>query len=260
MRAKMKGMGGRFVGALAALAALALAAGIAQGEVIDLNKMRVVVGGNVKPKRLPAKRMAPVALRLHYRAKMTDGSVPPALARMQLDFDRDGRMDQRGLPSCREGQLANASTNQALARCRRGLVGRGEARAIIDLPDQDPFPARGRLLAFNGGRRGGARIVLLHTNVRAPVPTAIVAVARVTRSPRRGFRHRMTVAIPEIAGGNGSLVAFNLELKRRWTHKRKRRSFIYARCSQGSLQVHGDLRWGNGDLVNGLIIRTCRKR
>lgn len=241
-------------------AALALAAGAAQGELIELDKQRIVVGGNVKPKRLPAKRMAPVELRLNYRASMEDGSVPPPLTRMQLDFDRDGRMFQKGLPTCREGQLVNTSTAQALARCRRAKVGDGQVRAIVDFPDQDPFSASGRLLAFNGGRQGGARIILLHTNVDVPLPTAIVAVGRVTRSPRRGYRHRVTVEIPEIAGGNGSLVSFRLKVKRRWTHRGKRRSFLYARCSQGSLQVHGDLRWGNGNLVNGLIVRTCKRR
>ena len=149
---------------------------------------------------------------------------------------------------------------QARARCRRALVGRGEARAIVDLPDQAPFAAKGTLLAFNGGRQGGARIVLLHTNVEIPLPTAIVAAARVTRSPRRGYRHRMTVEIPEIAGGHGSLVAFRIKLRRRWTYRGKRRSLLYARCSQGALAVHGDLRWGNGNLVNGLVLRTCRRR
>lgn len=253
-------MSRRLAGSLAALAVLALVVGAARGELIDLGDQRINVGGTFKPKRLPAKRMAPIALRLHYRTSMADGSTPPGLTRMRLDFDRDGRMYQKGLPRCREGRLINSTSAQALARCRRALVGRGNVRAIVDLPDQDPFGARGRLLAFNGGRRGGARLILLHTHVKLPAPTAIVAVARVTRAPKRAYRHRLTVRIPEIAGGNGHLVAFKLKVQRRWKHRGKRRSFLYARCSQGSLQVHGDLRWSNGNLINGRIVRTCRQR
>jgi len=242
--------------ALAVLAAGALAP--AHAVVYKFPDRVVTAGGSFKPKRLPAKRMAPIALTVNYSIRMRDGSFPPTLERMVLDFDRDGRMDVRGLPRCRAERIAGVGSPGALRACRRALVGRGEARVLVDGPDED-LQAKARLLAFNAGRVGGARTVLLHARLAAPEPVTVIAPVRITKAPGRPYRDRAEISFPELGEGV-SLVGFKATFKRRWRHRGKRRSFVSARCSWGALQVRGALHWPEGDFARGLIIRTCRRR
>ena len=58
--------------ALALLTAGMLSA--AQAEVYEFPDRRVVAGGSFSPKRLPAKKQAPIALKLNYSIRMNDGS------------------------------------------------------------------------------------------------------------------------------------------------------------------------------------------
>lgn len=244
--------------ALALLAACTLAP--AYAEVYEFPDRRVVAGGSFSPKRLPAKKAAPIALKVQYSIRMNDGSFPPNLERMVLDFDRDGRMDIRGLPRCREQRIADTGRAGALRACRRALVGRGTARVLVNTPTEQAVPVNSRILAFNASRVGGARTVLLHTRLALPEPTTVIGRVRITRAPGRQYRDRAILLIPELAGGEASLVKFKLQFKRKWRHRGKRRSFVSARCSWGALQVRGGLHWAGGDYARGLIIRSCRQR
>ncbi|HEY8466473.1 MAG TPA: hypothetical protein VIL04_06705 [Solirubrobacterales bacterium] len=244
--------------AIALVLVVAGALAPARAEVYKFPDRVVTAGGSFAPKRLPAKRMAPIALKVNYSIRMRDGSFPPTLERMVLDFDRDGRMDVRGLPRCREERIADVGRPGALRACRRALVGQGEVRVLVDGPDED-LPVKAQLLAFNAGRAGGARTVLLHARLALPEPTTVIAPVRITRAPGRPYRDRAEISFPQLADGV-SLVGFKAKFERRWRHRGKRRSFVSARCSWGALQVRGALHWPGGDFARGLIIRTCRRR
>ena len=85
----------------------------------------------------------------------TDGSHPPALRRVDLDFDKTHRLDAMGLPACRQGQLEARTTAAAKKACPDAIVGSGEGEVEVAFPEQAPFSAKGPIVLFNGGVQGG---------------------------------------------------------------------------------------------------------
>ena len=63
----------------------------------------------------------------------TEGGTPTALEEMRLDFDRDGKLEVRGLPVCPVGRIAHATVGEARRKCADAIVGTGHVGAIFDL-------------------------------------------------------------------------------------------------------------------------------
>jgi hypothetical protein len=243
------------------VAAIAAAfAGVASAEVIQLGNLRVEIGGSFKPKQLPRDRLAPISLRVDGTITTLDGSVPPGLEKMVIDFDRNGTLDTKGLPTCAANELENTLTEDALRKCEDALVGRGTANAIVDFPDQDPFDAPAPVLAFNGERQGGNSVVIFHAFAHVPTPTTFVVPSVISSAPGRAFGKRVTVDVPPIAGGNGHLVEFHMKVERTWKRKGKKRSYLIAKCASGHFIARGDLRFSDGSMLEGSVVRECRAR
>jgi hypothetical protein len=244
---------------LASVAAIVAAfAGVASAEVIQLGNLRVDIGGSFKPKQLPRDKLAPISLRVDGRISTLDGSVPPGLETMVIDFDRNGTVYTKGLATCSVNELENTLTEDALRRCRDALVGRGSAKAIVDFPDQDPFDAPAPVLAFNGEKQGGKPVVIFHAFAHVPTPTTFVVPSVISNAPGRAFGKRVTVNVPPIAGGNGHLVEFHIKVERTWKHKGQRRSYLIAKCASGHFIARGDLRFSDGSMLEGSVVRECR--
>ena len=97
----------------------------------------------LRPARPAARQPAPVdGPRSTGRIATTDGSHPPPLRRIEVELNRNGRLDTKGLPVCTAPTLQSTSTETALARCRSALVGRGRFDAEVKL---------GREIAAAGG-------------------------------------------------------------------------------------------------------------
>jgi hypothetical protein len=235
-------------------------AAVAAGEGVQFGSFKLTVDAGFKPKQLPARKVAPIALRLEADFRMLDGTRPPALASVVLDFDKHGTVYTRGLPTCSAAELENATTADALGRCTPALVGRGTGAAVVDLPDQDAFGTSGRLLAFNGEPQAGAPQVILHFAADAPAPTTFVTTAPITDAPGKAFGKRVTIDLPPIAGGYGSLTHIDIAVERTWKHGGKRRSYVAARCTTGYLLVGGRLTFADGMSAEGSLTRTCRSR
>lgn len=248
---------------LSALAAvgLALAAlgGIAYAERVQVGKLILDVNGGFSPSGLPKKAFAPITLRAQADISTTDGSVPPTLAHLTIDFDRNGLLTTKGLPTCQPSRLENTVPNDARKACRAAIVGTGFASAQVVFPDQAPVPANSPLTIFNGPRRGGNPSVIIHAYVTIPAPTTFVIHAPVTRANGR-YRYRVSTDIPPIAGGYGSLTHFDFKIRKIYRSKGKRLSYASARCKDGRLQARGELRFSDGTLISGSVIRPCKQK
>jgi hypothetical protein len=231
---------------------------VASGEWVQLGSFKVTVDASFKPKELPAKTRAPISLRTEADFEMLDGTRPPALKSIVLDFDKNGTVYTRGLPTCTTGELESTTTADALASCKRALVGRGTIVAMVDLPDQGPLEASGPLLAFNGERQAGDPVVILHFVAHVPTPTTFVVPGPITEAPGRGFGRRVTISMPPIAEGNGSLTHVEITVRRTWKHRGKKRSYVAARCATGYLLVGGKLAFADGTSIEGSLTRPCR--
>ena len=136
------------------LAALCLAvfalATSALGQTVRSGNLVVTIEGGITPRKLPRKTPAPITLTVSGSLQTADGSHPPALKTLHLEFDRHGQLNTEGLPACTAGQLQSTLTTTAERVCKDSLIGTGLAKAQIALPEQAPFNASGKLLIFNG--------------------------------------------------------------------------------------------------------------
>lgn len=218
--------------AVIALGAVAIAG--AASTTIRAGNLVLRFGGNVIPKKLPQKRLAPIALRAFGKIKTIDGTHPSAFRETIVDIDRNGRIDTRGFPVCRSGQLQARETKAARQVCRRAIVGNGSAHVEISFPEQRPIRIASPLTIFNGGTRGGKTTMFIHSFITVPVPAAIVTTLTIKNIRKGRFGYRVVAKVPVIAGGSGSALDFQFKIEKKFARfKRKRHPYLSARCRDG---------------------------
>jgi hypothetical protein len=244
---------------LAVLIACALAALLASGAqaaLVAYQNLILHANGGFTPRTLPRSHYAPIDFKGHFDIDAKDGARPLALQRVVLDFDRDGRLDVAGLPTCAAGSIAAASVAEARQLCRGAIVGRGHVEALISLGG-GIVPASSELTVFNAPPVEGHPAVVLHAQVTSPGTQTFAIVAPITR--RRGeYRYRVTIEVPPILGGLGSLTHLDAEIGRRYEAGGKRRSYVAARCSDNILRTQGGFTFSDGTLIEGNVEKFCR--
>jgi hypothetical protein len=251
------------IGALLAIGALGIA-GTALGAANGMTKIRagdvvITAGGVISPKALPRHELAPIVADLHGSIATTDGShVPPAKS-VQLDIDRHFHVDTSGLATCKAARLEADTPAQALRNCSAALVGRGKASAEVQFSESSPFSATGRLLAFNGPPSGSAPQQFDYLYVDVPVPTAVVVRAKLARGSGP-YGYRVSVMVPKIAGGAGSVTAFRFKLDRKWTHGGRRHSYLSAECPNGRFSDRVEALFEGGIKLNGTLVNSCQPK
>lgn len=250
------------VASLLVLAALAggTAALAAKPTVVRAGTLVLKINGGVAPKRLPKGKMAPIALRISGNISTVDGSQPPAARTVIADFDRHGRVNAKGLATCRAGQLQARPTSAAKAACRKAIVGSGKTTVRVAFPESAPFHSTGPLVLFNGGVKRGVTTMFIHAFVNVPVPTAIVTRVKIKRIRKGRFGTRAIARIPVIAGGSGSVTRFNMKIERTFRHRGKRQSYLLARCASGRFFAKGLVRFTGGPALTGTVVRPCSVR
>lgn len=255
----------KLVGTLAlTLAVAVVAAGItstAFGTTVRAGNLILTLNGDALPRKLPAKRFAPIKLKASGAIRTADGSQPPAQQRLFLEFDRNGTVFNNGLPSCSQRQLENRTTRQADRVCGRARIGTGRGVASVEFPDQAPFNAAGPIRIYNGPGRGARKSIMVHTYVAIPAPTAIVIPGRLNTRYRGGrYGTSVDLRIPLIAGGFGSITKFDTTTVRFFRFRGRKRSYLYARCRDGRFRARGTLTFRDRTSIKGTVVRPCRRR
>lgn len=232
----------------------------AKPTVVRAGSLVLKLNGGVAPKRLPKNRLAPIKLRISGNISTVDGSHPPAAKFVIADFDKHGRVNARGLTVCRGGQLEARTTAAARAACRKAIVGSGKTTVRVEFPEQQPFFSTGPLVLFNGGVKRGVTTMYIHAYVNVPAPTAIVTPVKIRKIRKGRFGTRAIARIPRIAGGSGSLIRFNMAIKRTFKYRGKQQSYLLARCANGRFFAHGDIAFVGGPRIGGTVVRACRSR
>ncbi len=119
-------------------------------------------------------------------------------------------------------------------------MGRGKADFEIAFPELQPFKERSPVTVYNGGLSNGVRKLYVNALIATPVPAEIVSTVEIERVHRGRYGSQAMVKIPVIAGGHGSLLDFDLHLKRLFEFGGVRRSVVAAKCSDGQLDVKAD--------------------
>jgi hypothetical protein len=192
-----------------ALLALALVAP-GQAEVFQKHGVRVTVDGGLSPTRLPRKGKVPVAVSVKGEIAATKQNTLPQLKALQIAINSAGTLNVRGIPHCRIGHINPSTTQQALAMCRSSLIGEGTFSANVLLPEQSPFPSKGKLLAFNGvvGRRPA---IFAHVYGTQPLATSYVFAFKV-RHRKGTFGTVLEASFPRATGDWGYITGISLKL------------------------------------------------
>lgn len=249
-----------FRGVVAVVLAAAVALGAvllpgALGQVVRSGNLIFTFEGKISPTKLPRKKPAPVTLSVEGHLKTADGSHPPVLKTVYLEFDKHGHLNTSGLPSCTVGKLQNTLTSQAKRACGKALIGTGTATAEIAFPEQAPFSASGPLLIFNGSH-GAKQMLIFHVYAHVPAPTTFVTTATIGKAHGR-YGTSATVKVPTIVSGQGSLTDFKATIHKTWTAKGRKESVLLASCPTGHLYAHGDFAFANGEKLEGEVARSC---
>jgi hypothetical protein len=243
-----------------ALGVALAATAIALAERVQLGNIVVDVDGGFQPTTLPKHAFAPISLSASGDVSTLDGSLPPPAHTVDIDWDRNGRLTTRGLPQCDPGKIENTTTPGAMAACRKTLVGVGFASGQVAFPDQAPFPASSKILAFNGTPRGGHPVLLLHAYAYVPAPTTFVVPVDITKEHAGRYGYHSSLTAPVIAGGYGVVTHFDLKLNRRYSFRGRRLSYLSARCADGRLQARGTVTFTDGSSLTGSVFRPCHAR
>jgi len=230
---------------------------ISSAEVSQKNGVRVAVTGALSPKRLPRKGSAPVAVSVKGEISAKSASVLPQLQHLSIAINSAGHLDVAGIPHCRINHI-NPSTNQeALAACKSSLVGEGTFSANVVLPEQSPFPSKGKLLAFNG-QIGRKPAIFAHIYGTKPIPTSYVFAFRV-KQQKGTYGTILETDFPKATGEWGYVTGIELNLNKK--------RFLTAGCpapkgfSKASFPLmRTDFAFAGGLSLTNTLNRSCEAK
>jgi hypothetical protein len=248
------------LGFAAILAAIVACVGDAAAVTVTEGNLTIKVDGATAPKTLPKSTMTPISFHGSATVSTEDGTHIPPAESTELLVDKHIAIDTTGLPTCTLGQIRASAPAAAMKACGDALIGKGTSTAQVQFPEQASFTAKGPLLAFNGpaeGGYGGYHEQLYYVYADVPVPTALIAVAKVSKASGP-YGYRISVSIPKIAGGAGSFSGAEFTIDRRWTYAGKRHSFLIAECANDHFLAQVEVDFGDGSHVIGNVVQACR--
>lgn len=248
-------MNKRIVGLISAVTVIAVlvVAGAATAEkpvrVVSGN-IETIFNGGFSPKTLSKKKLTPISFWISGELKTLNGEQVPPMKEFVLEGDKNASISVKGIPVCNPGKLQSTTSAAARKACGKTLIGSGKAKADIDFEEQPTIPVTSELLAFNGGFRGGVTTIYLHAYITVPTPAAIITPVKVKRVKNGRFGLKSVAMIPKIAGGNGSVTFFKLQLKK---------GILSAKCPDGRLHARGSavFKTTPPTSLKGAVVRPC---
>jgi len=242
-----------------AMALTVVVAGFAAAKkvVVQQGNLKLTVDGNFSPTKLPKSKLAPITLDVNGKIETTDGTHPPALREFVVETDKNGSVNAKGLPVCTAAKLNSQDTAAAKKACPTSIIGEGKTDVEIAFPEQAPITAHSKLLAFNGGVKGGVTTIYVHAFLTVPVPAAVVTTVKITKVKNGRYGLKSVATIPVIAGGSGSPTNFSLKLHRTFTYKGKKQSYFLAKCPDGHLNAKGTGVFSDGTRLAGGVVLPC---
>jgi hypothetical protein len=256
----------RFASILLLGVGLALAA-CSQGdaELTVRGDLFVSFKGGIAPNALPRDEPAPISISFSGKVGSPPGSHPPPLRQIGIAINRNGHLDNHGLPTCPLSDLEGSTPAQALDFCRRALVGSGSYAAASSFPEEETFPADGGLLAFNG-KREGLSVIFVQVHGDRPTPATSV-ITFFIRHPAGGYGTVLNGVLPPALSHYGYVKRISLSLHRRFSYRGRIRSFLSAACAAPAgvpiatfAFARASMRFEGGATLSSALTRTCRVR
>lgn len=250
-------------GVVVALVAGSLAAAaIASSDkpvTVKVGNLELTVNGGVSPNALSKKTLEPISLKVSGKIANSDGSRPPALIEAIVDTDKNGTIDVRGVPKCKQSQLEAQTSAQAEQVCKSALLGDGTTDVELQFPESNPVMLHSKLLAFNGGESGGTTTIYIHAFLTAPVTAALVTTVKIKKEHKGPYGTRSVATVPKIANYAGSVTAFSLNFKKKlFSYKGKKHGYLLAKCADGKFVAQAEAKFHDGTKIGpAQVVRAC---
>jgi hypothetical protein len=233
--------------------------------IVQRQGIKVSFEGKLAPKKLPRHGSAPVRVAVGAKIAGAEGKDPPQLKTISIAINRYGHFDPTGLPICTERDIQPATTQNALKACQSSLVGVGSFSAKVLFSQQSPFPAEGRMYAFNG-RVHGKPAILAHVYGTNPVPTSFT-FPFVLKPTKGTFGTVLKANLPQATGNSGYVTGLSMNLGRNYSFQGKRRSYLSASCpapkgfSKAAFPLaHATFDFKGGRSIGSTLVRDCGVR
>jgi len=243
------------LGALAAVSVvgIATAAGGEGPVTVKVGNLELTANGGFTPKALSKTKQTPIELKAEGSVNEADGSHPPAVRELIIEGDKNAEVHVKGLPTCKSGQLQATDTAAAEKACGPALIGKGNVTAQVAFAEQKPIDVPTVLQLYNGGEKGGKITWYAHAYFSNPISGAIVTTVTITKHKHGRFGTLAVAKIPQITGGSGSTISFNLSILKLV----KGINPISAKCTDGKLKVHVQAKFEDGTKAETEIVRAC---
>lgn len=199
------------------------------------------------------------------RIKQIGSGDPPKLLRIALAINRNGHIDYKGLPKCRFKEIQPSNNREALAACGKAMVGTGFFSANVLLPEQSPFPSRGKILAFNGEVLGHP-VIFAHIYGTKPIPTSFV-LPFVVRHTNGKYATTLVAYLPKVKANWGFITGVRLKLNRTYRYRGRRHAYLSASCAAAKgfssatfSFATSEFVFAGGPTLRPKLTRTCKVR
>ncbi len=259
-------IGRKWIAVLGVLvAALVLGATLANAELVERGNLFVKFSGGIAPTELPRHTNAPISVRVDGTVRTLSGDRPPALRFISIAINRGGRIETKGLPTCRRSEIESGTSAAALAICGRALVGTGRYVAGVAFPEQATFPLQGKILAFNTVI-DGKRAILAHVYGKKPFPNSRIFIFHIRKSTGT-YGTILTAALPKSINRHGYMKRIILNLRRDYVYQGRKHSYLTAACAAPESSTVGvfsfvkvGMTFADGRKLASTLIRTCTVR
>lgn len=130
------------------LALIVAGSALAKPQTLRAGNLFLRDNGGIFPSSLPRHTQRPISARINARIGTTDGSHPPAVRTLNIEFDKSIQVQAKGLPVCRSGQLEARDSRAARRK------GRKKSYLTASCPT-GRYYTRGKIIFSDGTRLQG---------------------------------------------------------------------------------------------------------
>jgi hypothetical protein len=242
--------------AAALVVALACAA-VAVAVTTQIGNLKVSATAEFEPRQFPEHGTLPAQFSSIVRINSVDGEQPPALSALIFEFDKHGKLNFKGVPTCTVAKLEGTTPEEARKRCAGALLGTGTGKARVEMPGKAPFTISSPISIFNAPPEGGKPTLIAHAYETVPSPQALLAPFTIEKISHGRYGYRAEVKLPPIAAGAGAAILAEASFGRTYKLHGRKVGYVEAECSGGRLQVFGKLVFADGSHLQSLLTSPC---
>jgi hypothetical protein len=242
---------------LAVVAAALVCAAAAFGISTQIGNLKVSATAEFQPRAFPRQGTVPASFSSIVRIKTVNGSQPQALKTLIFEFDKHGKLNFKGMPTCTMAKLEGTTPDEARKRCAGALVGEGTGKARVEMEGKPAFTISSPISIFNAPPEGGKPTMIAHAYETVPSPQALLVPITVEKVNHGRYGYRTEIQLPQIAGGAGAAILSEASFGRTYTQHGKKVGYAEAECVGGRLQVYGTLKFDDGSHLQSLLSSPC---